>query len=369
MVVDEIMKTQFCLKSSLLTSLVLCSAIRVAFAQAPTPIFKDDFESGTPATTIPNNGTPWRVNDSGRPATYQSASNPFSSGNVYAYLNDDITTSAVRLMAADAADTGLLGPNIASKITTLSFSFVEPTHSVTNTVGLGFGYSNAIDLNGAGRNFRTLLLNGQMSPDSLVAGTGGPVSYQLNKVNTVFMLANDSASAVTDYRLGHSLDPARADVWISLDGADPIFAFTLNKQNPTSTMKNFGFRSFTTDIVEFKVDNVLLNPGATFDRSIFPGASVLGDVNGDGLVTIDDFNVIRDNFRKSPRARVQGDLTGDSLVSLADFKQWKGAFTGSGASLSGMDFSFLSVPEPSSILLTLLVVSGMTGCRCRRRVL
>jgi hypothetical protein len=103
----------------------------------------------------------------------------------------------------------------------------------------------------------------------------------------------------------------------------------------------------------------------------FTGSAPLlaGDVNNDGFVTIDDFNIIRDNFRKSPRSRSQGDLTSDGLVSLPDFKQWKGAFTGSGASLAGMDLSFLSVPEPSSIVLMLLVVSGMVGCRCRRRVL
>jgi hypothetical protein len=116
----------------------------------------------------------------------------------------------------------------------------------------------------------------------------------------------------------------------------------------------------------FAMDNVRLLTGADFTGS----APLLpGDVNNDGFVTIDDFNIIRDNFRKSPRSRSQGDLTSDGLVSLPDFKQWKGAFAGSGASLAGMDLSFLSVPEPSSIVLMLLVVSGMVGCRFRRRVL
>ena len=94
-----------------------------------------------------------------------------------------------------------------------------------------------------------------------------------------------------------------------------------------------------------------------------------GDVNGDGFVTIDDFNIIRDNFRKSPRSRSQGDLTSDGLVSLVDFKQWKGAFPGGSGSLAGLDFGFLSVPEPSSIVLILFIVSGMAGCRWRRRIL
>jgi hypothetical protein len=129
----------------------------------------------------------------------------------------------------------------------------------------------------------------------------------------------------------------------------------------------FGIGSSTNaDTGTFAMDNVRIVTGVSFAGT---APQMPGDVNGDGFVTIDDFNIIRDNFRKSPRSRSQGDLTSDGLVSLPDFKQWKGAFAGSGASLAGMDLSFLSVPEPSSIVLMLLVVSGMVGCRCRRRVL
>jgi hypothetical protein len=132
------------------------------------------------------------------------------------------------------------------------------------------------------------------------------------------------------------------------------------------TVIRFGIGSSTNgNTGTFALDNVRVVTGVDF---VGTAPQMPGDVNGDGFVTIDDFNIIRDNFRKSPRSRSQGDLTSDGLVSLPDFKQWKGAFMGSGASLAGMDLSFLSVPEPSSIVLMLLVVSGMTGCRCRRRV-
>ena len=44
-----------------------------------------------------------------------------------------------------------------------------------------------------------------------------------------------------------------------------------------------------------------------------------GDVNGDGLVNLSDFFVIRTNFGQTGRTRAQGDLTGDGTVTLADF--------------------------------------------------
>jgi hypothetical protein len=44
-----------------------------------------------------------------------------------------------------------------------------------------------------------------------------------------------------------------------------------------------------------------------------------GDINGDGLINLTDFFVLRTNFGKSGMTRAQGDLNGDGTVSLADF--------------------------------------------------
>jgi len=114
----------------------------------------------------------------------------------------------------------------------------------------------------------------------------------------------------------------------------------------------------------FAMDNVRVVTGVEFTGGGVP--QVPGDVNGDGFVLIDDSGIIRDNFRKSPRSRSQGDLTSDGLVSLVDFKQWKGAFTGGGGSLEGVDLNFLeSVPEPSAALLVLLGAIGSLAVRWR----
>jgi hypothetical protein len=114
----------------------------------------------------------------------------------------------------------------------------------------------------------------------------------------------------------------------------------------------------------FAMDNVRVVTGADFTNSGVP--QIPGDVNGDGFALIDDFNIIKDNFRKSPRSRSQGDLTSDGLVSLVDFKQWKGAFTGGGGSLNGVDLGFLqSVPEPSAALMVILGAIGSMVVRRR----
>src|SRR6187401_616468 len=99
-------------------SLVCCIGL-LPLGTASGQILIDDFETGTPDTNIPNTG-PWRVNDSGKPAQFRSANNPFPTGDVYAYLNDDVAAAgaAVRFMSTNATDAGGLGPQIAAKVTT-----------------------------------------------------------------------------------------------------------------------------------------------------------------------------------------------------------------------------------------------------------
>jgi hypothetical protein len=90
------------------------------------------------------------------------------------------------------------------------------------------------------------------------------------------------------------------------------------------------------------------------DGPIAPGGMPLvdGDVNGDGLVDLDDYRVIRDNFLETVSSRAEGDLNFDRLVDREDFRAWKDAFT----ALPGA----VAVPEPSTLWLALLCVSILT---------
>jgi hypothetical protein len=112
----------------------------------------------------------------------------------------------------------------------------------------------------------------------------------------------------------------------------------------------------------FAMDNVKVVTGVDFTGA---APQMPGDVNGDGFVLMDDFDIIKNNFRQSPRSRSQGDLTADGLVSLPDFTQWKGAFTGGGGTIAGLDLGFISIPEPSAFSLLLLSMWSLAGCRRR----
>ena len=98
------------------------------------------------------------------------------------------------------------------------------------------------------------------------------------------------------------------------------------------------------------------------------GPLVDGDTNGDGDVTIEDFDPIRDNFRQGTNVRAEGDLTGDGVVDFFDFREWKGAFLAGGGSLAGVDLGLLtSVPEPSGLVLWLSALSLAAVKRSRRQ--
>jgi hypothetical protein len=137
-------------------------------------------------------------------------------------------------------------------------------------------------------------------------------------------------------------------------------------------LERFGIGSSTTgDVGTFAIDNVLVMPGATFERDIQVGPMpVLGDVDGDmiGGEFPDDFEPIRANFRMLVGARTDGDLVRDGIVDFADFHEWKAAFLGAGGSLADVNLGFLTnVPEPSAALLVLLGGVGLVCYRSRGR--
>lgn len=86
------------------------------------------------------------------------------------------------------------------------------------------------------------------------------------------------------------------------------------------------------------------------------------DVDGLNGCTTVDADIIRQNLLLTGANRGQGDLTGDGIVNLFDFKLWK-SLAGSGSlGIAG------AVPEPSSLLLSLLVSSAaLLRIRKRRR--
>ena len=94
---------------------------------------------------------------------------------------------------------------------------------------------------------------------------------------------------------------------------------------------------------------------ATISRIIAVGTP--GDVDGMNGVTIEDFNIIRDNLGKEVLSRDMGDLTGDGKVGLSDFQEWLDNAPPQVLAEAG----FATVPEPSAAVLLLLAIAGLRG--------
>ena len=137
---------------------------------------------------------------------------------------------------------GRLGPKIDDQVTTFSFEFYEPLpDSTTGTnpgMTIGYYYNPSRPARGCNRTSTAAAESiFRFAQRAFVAGLlgrrrGAATAYEREKVNTIFMVANDSAAAVENYRDSRTVDPGQADVWISLAGADPTFAFSVS--NPKS---------------------------------------------------------------------------------------------------------------------------------------
>ncbi len=84
----------------------------------------------------------------------------------------------------------------------------------------------------------------------------------------------------------------------------------------------------------------------TLDVSLL--VTITGDYNGDGFVNAADYTVWRDSLGQPVSLGTGADGNGDGMVTSADFEVWKNNF---GASVA-LSLSYVSVPEPSSVLTT-----------------
>ncbi|HEX3599711.1 MAG TPA: PEP-CTERM sorting domain-containing protein, partial [Lacipirellulaceae bacterium] len=318
-------------------------------------LFGDTFETGTVGAAI---GAPWGANiGTANSALYNNAANPFpTTGSIYADLIDDSTTNQIRLLS-NASNNNDLSPNINGQVTTYSFDFedVGGNPAVVGT-GLIFGYYRQqanVDMNGTGRSYSGFLHNGNVNTAGTVLG-GAAGTYTSGTVNTVFLVANDTASTVTNYAgSGHDLAPTSADVWLAVASGTPTYVYSVAKQNAATgtAVSGVGFRSFTGDEEHFNVDNVLLQSGATFDRTAvvaFPTFVVNRDT---GDISVSNTSSVGFNLRGYTLSSAAGALKPGSWNSIAD----------TGDSDSGGSFDPSGVWSKTSTLATQLAESSASG--------
>ncbi|WP_442483255.1 LamG-like jellyroll fold domain-containing protein [Aeoliella sp. SH292] len=93
-------------------------------------------------------------------------------------------------------------------------------------------------------------------------------------------------------------------------------------------------------------------------------AVLAGDVDGSGVVDMEDFNLLRDNLTKNVTARNLGDLNGDRQVDLNDFQEWLDVASPAMQAQALASLGMTSVPEPaSSLLVGVIVAAGVVRLR------
>ncbi|MDZ4783736.1 MAG: PEP-CTERM sorting domain-containing protein [Planctomycetia bacterium] len=155
----------------------------------------------------------------------------------------------------------------------------------------------------------------------------------------------DQGWAPTAHGLNRAGDPALPDEVAFDEGANDTieqYYSVYQKAFPAGT-----FSLFQADNAGQNMYGVVVKPGA---------AAVVGDVNGDLFVDIQDFDIIRLNFRTGTTPE-QGDLDFSGLVDLSDFKIWKNAFSGPLP---------VGVPEPSAFMLLGMGLAAAALVRVRR---
>ena len=272
-------------------------------------------------------------------------------------FNDDLTTDKSVFNVVQ---------NFDAPVMTFSFDVVEPV------VPLGDMTQSELMFR-AGRGTGTSSIG---SADDIVElilhrDDGNRGGYLNNGNESVFVVVNNSAGSL-------NISPAEGvDVTLEnqqyvgfiRNNEDGMFVVARGPQNwllPEPITRFFIGSGQNLDVDTFSIDNVLVVDEVLFGA--VPPPAIPGDVNGDELVTTEDFDIIRENFRKSPRSRAQGDLTGDRLVSLVDFVEWKGAFLGGGGSPAGLEVDLLAVPEPGSLVLLMGATAILVGGRAALRV-
>lgn len=90
-----------------------------------------------------------------------------------------------------------------------------------------------------------------------------------------------------------------------------------------------------------------------------------GDANRDGVVDLDDFYLISDNFFTVPSAGgLDGDIVPNNFVDAADFRLWKDSAP---AEVLAQFYALSAAPEPSSLLLMTCCLAAMASGPKRRR--
>jgi hypothetical protein len=203
------------------------------------------------------------------------------------------------------------------------------------------------------------------------AGAGGSVTYALGGVYNLSSIViyggwNDGGRDAQHYNILTSTDAGLNFTLLTTFDNSP--GQTTPVPVPVSQRVAFtedALPNLALNVTNIKVEFLAVENGYTGYTEIDVFGSPLfipGDANRNGVVNIDDFIVISNNFSKIPSAPgLDGDVVVDNVVNVLDFRLWKNSVPAEIAALA----AGFAVPEPSALILTGLALAGLTAVRRR----
>lgn len=204
------------------------------------------------------------------------------------------------------------------------------------------------------------------------AGAGSSVTYALGGVFNLSSIViyggwNDGGRDAQHYDILTSTDAGQNFTLLASFDNSP--GETTPTPLPVSQRVAFtenALPNLAQNVTHLKIDFLAVENGYTgySEIDVF-GAQLFqpGDANRNGVVDINDFFVISNNFNKVPSSPgLDGDVVVDNIVDVLDFRLWKGAVSAEVAALAAS----IGVPEPAGTALILTAAVALGALRRRR---
>ena len=331
-------------------SLVTACFLAGTSATTRAAVLYDENFTGSPLATL--NGQISDVDQNGGFNTWRAHTHFLADGN----------------MNAPAGGTGAFLPFIPTPgfVYTLSVSM---TNVVGNTNWMAFGFSEALPTNPQAASNDVRFISGTSTGKAwmLFRGTFGTnaLTHQNHRGS-----ADNGTTNPTDWSVGTFAAGGNIDMRIVLDTTAATYTATYFAKLPTDAnytqvsagalplaAQDIGAVGFAAGAASTAIDAVMTN----FTLETTGPVIVPGDVDGNGSVNAQDFNIIRDNLFTNVNSRALGDLNSDGAVNFTDFRLWKSVASAEVIASIG---SF-GVPEPATAGLALVAGTALAATRRR----